>query len=71
MAAIRLDTTMSLVGYVPGPDDGPDEPIGVGGYRLINWLDRRDDPGPSGDVYAEMLATRALISGRRTEPGSA
>jgi dihydrofolate reductase len=40
--------------------------MGVGGFRLFNWLDRRDDPGPSGEVYAEMLATRALVSGRRT-----
>jgi dihydrofolate reductase len=63
---IRLDMTVSLDGYVTGPDDGPDEPMGVGGFRLFNWLDRRNDPGPSGDVYAELLATRALISGRRT-----
>jgi hypothetical protein len=66
MGAIRLDMTMSLDGYVAGPDDGPDEPMGVGGFRLFNWLDKRDAPGPSGDVYAALLATRALISGRRT-----
>lgn len=66
VATIRLDMTVSLDGYVAGPDDGPDEPMGVGGFRLFNWLDRRDDPGPSGEVYAEMLTTRALISGRRT-----
>ena len=66
MATIRLDMTISLDGYVTGPDDGPDEPMGVGGFRLFNWLDRREDPGPSGEVYAEMLASRALISGRRT-----
>lgn len=66
MATIRLDMTMSLDGYVAGPDDGPDEPMGVGGFRLFNWLDKRDDPGPSGEVYAELLTTRALIFGRRT-----
>ena len=66
MGVIRLDMTMSLDGYVAGPDDGPDEPMGVGGFRLFNWLDKREDPGPSGEVYAEMLATRAIISGRRT-----
>ena len=66
MGTIRLDMTMSLDGYVTGPHDGPDEPMGVGGFRLFNWLDRREDPGPSGEVYAELLATRALISGRRT-----
>jgi dihydrofolate reductase len=64
--AIRLYMTTSLDGYVAGPDDGMDEPMGVGGFRLFNWLDVRDDPGPSGQVYAEMTATRAVIGGRRT-----
>jgi dihydrofolate reductase len=58
--------TMSLDGYVTGPDDGPDAPMGTGGFRLFNWLDKRNDPGPSGEVFAEALATQALISGRRT-----
>lgn len=66
MALIRLDMTMSLDGYVTGPDDGPDAPMGVDGFRLFNWLDLRNEPGPSGEVYAEAMATRALISGRRT-----
>ncbi|MFD0689631.1 dihydrofolate reductase family protein [Actinomadura fibrosa] len=66
MAIIRLYMTMSLDGYVTGPRDSPENPMGVGGFRLFNWLDRRNDPGPSGQVYAEALATRALISGRRT-----
>jgi len=66
MGSIRVDMTMSLDGYVTGPDDGPDAPMDVGGFRLFNWLDKRGDPGSSGDVYAELMATRALISGRRT-----
>jgi dihydrofolate reductase len=66
MAIIRLYMTMSLDGYVAGPDDSADAPMGVGGFRLFNWLDRRQDPGPNGQVYAEMVATRAVISGRRT-----
>lgn len=66
MAIIRLDMTISLDGYVAGPDDRPDAPLGTGGFRLFNWLDRRNEPGPSGQVYAEAMATRALISGRRT-----
>src|SRR3954467_12413464 len=64
--AIRLDMTMSVDGYVAGPDDGPDAPMGRGGVRLFNWRARRMDPGPSGEVYAETMASRALISGRRT-----
>ncbi|WP_329000483.1 dihydrofolate reductase family protein [Kribbella sp. NBC_00709] len=63
---IVLDMTMSLDGYVVGPDDSVDQPMGAGGFRLFNWLDDRNDDGPSGDVYREALATGALISGRRT-----
>jgi dihydrofolate reductase len=66
MATIRLDMTMSLDGFVAGPNDDADAPMGVGGFRLFNWLDLRDEPGPSGEVYAEAMATRALVSGRRT-----
>ena len=66
MGVIRLYMTVSVDGYVAGPRDGPDAPMGVDGFRLFNWLDRRDDPGPSGQVYAESKATRAVISGRRT-----
>ena len=64
--AVRLDMTISLDGFVAGPDDGPDEPMGRGGFRLFDWLDRRHDPGPSGEVFAEAMATRAVLSGRRT-----
>ena len=64
--AIRLDMTMSVDGYVVGPDDSVDAPMGEGGFRLFNWLDRRNDPGPSGQVVGESMATRAVISGRRT-----
>jgi dihydrofolate reductase len=66
MALIRLYMTISVDGYVAGPRDSMDEPMGEGGFRLFNWLDRRNDAGPSGQVYAEVLATRAVISGRRT-----
>jgi dihydrofolate reductase len=66
MALIRLYMTMSLDGYVTGPQDSLDTPMGIGGFRLFNWLDRRNAPGPSGQVYAEALATRAVIAGRRT-----
>ncbi|TCC49766.1 dihydrofolate reductase [Kribbella capetownensis] len=66
MATIRVYMTMSLDGYVTGPQDSMDDPMGVGGFRLFNWLDRRNDPGVSGQVVGESMATRALIAGRRT-----
>jgi dihydrofolate reductase len=64
--AIRLDMTLSLDGYVVGPRDSVSAPMGEDGFRLFNWLDRREDPGPSGEVFAEAMATRAVIAGRRT-----
>jgi dihydrofolate reductase len=66
MGAIRLYMTMSLDGYVAGPQDSTEEPMGLGGFRLFNWLDLRNGPGPNGQVYRELQATRAVISGRRT-----
>jgi dihydrofolate reductase len=66
MATIRVYMTMSLDGYVTGPRDSMDDPMGVDGFRLFNWLDRRNDPGVSGQVVEESMATRALIAGRRT-----
>jgi dihydrofolate reductase len=66
MALIRLYMTMSLDGYVVGPTDSVDDPMGIDGFRLFNWLDHREDPGPNRQVLAELLATRAVISGRRT-----
>jgi len=66
MAIIRLYMTMSLDGYITGPQDSVDAPLGIDGFRLFNWLDRRNDPGPSGQVFTEAMSTRAVISGRRT-----
>jgi dihydrofolate reductase len=61
-----LYMSMSLDGFIAGPDDRPGQELGRGGGRLFNWLDDRMGDGPNGQVYREALATRAVISGRRT-----
>ena len=63
---IVLYMSMSLDGFVVGPDDSVEEPMGRGGFRLFNWLDDRNGDGPSGQVYREAMSTGALIAGRRT-----
>ena len=63
---IRLYMSMSLDGFIAGPDDRPGQELGRGGGRLFDWLDDRSGSGVNGQVYAEALATGALISGRRT-----
>jgi dihydrofolate reductase len=65
-APIRLYMTMSLDGFIAGPDDRPGQELGRGGGRLFNWLDDRMSDGPNGQIYREAMATGALISGRRT-----
>jgi dihydrofolate reductase len=66
-APIRLyNMSMSLDGFIAGPDDRAGQELGRDGGRLFNWLDDRMSPGTNGRVYGEALATGAVISGRRT-----
>jgi dihydrofolate reductase len=62
----RLYMSMSLDGFIAGPDDKAGQELGRGGGRLFNWLDDRLKPGVNGQVYGEALATGAVIAGRRT-----
>ena len=38
MARLRLQITMSLDGYAAGPDQDEENPLGVGGTRLHEWV---------------------------------
>ena len=74
MAKIVLDMSMSLDGFIAGPNDSTEHPLGVGGHRLHEWLnDGSGDPPtfrptaePSVTVFDEMMATGAVIAGRHT-----
>src|SRR5215210_7537626 len=57
---------MSLDGFIAGLDDRERQDLGRDGGRLFNWFDDRESDGPSGQVYRELVATGAVISGRRT-----
>jgi dihydrofolate reductase len=61
-----LDMSMSLDGFIAGPEDREGQELGRDGGRLFNWLDDRMSDGPNGQVFRELMATGALISGRRT-----
>ncbi len=63
---IRLYMSMSLDGFIAGPDDREGQGLGRDGGRLFNWLDDRTSDGPNGQVFRELMATGAVISGRRT-----
>jgi dihydrofolate reductase len=40
MAKLKFHISMSLDGYVAGPDQGPDDPLGRGGLALHEWVFR-------------------------------
>lgn len=61
-APIWLYMSMSLDGFIAGPDDRPGQELGQGGGRLFNWLDDRMSPGINGQVYGEALATGAATT---------
>ena len=74
MSRSVLYMSMSLDGFIAGPGDEPGRGFGTGGAeRLHAWLGEPvgrepafDPPGLSGEVFAEMLATGAVLVGRRT-----
>jgi dihydrofolate reductase len=59
--------SMSLDGFVAGPDQGPDDPIGVGGLRLHEWHWQAGEPGHEADAAARdelMTPKGAYVMGR-------
>jgi dihydrofolate reductase len=38
MGKVVVDITMSLDGFIAGPNDGPELPLGEGGERLHEWV---------------------------------
>jgi len=82
MSRVILTMAMSLDGFITGRQDDAQNPAGINGMRLMDWL----GDGGSGDegdgggggqkwrprdpnsqiVFDEMLATGAVITGKRT-----
>jgi dihydrofolate reductase len=63
MSKISFDISMSLDGYIAGPDQTPEEPLGRGGERLHEWAFGGD---AANDSYIEQAgsALGAVITGR-------
>jgi hypothetical protein len=66
VVATRRRTGRVTACYIAGPQDNVDDPMSIGAFRLFNWFDRRNDPGPNGQVCAELPAILVVISSRRT-----
>jgi dihydrofolate reductase len=80
MGKVRTGHSTSLDGFIAGPNDGPEAPMGHGGERLLGWYSGGDTeyrlPGAEmvfkvSPQTAELLretcrTTGALVTGRRT-----
>jgi dihydrofolate reductase len=65
MGKVIFDISMSLDGFITGPDPLPENPLGTGGIRLHDWgyADKRD---ADARVIDEMMQTTgAMIASRR------
>ena len=81
MGKVATGLSMSLDGFIAGPNDGPGQPLGEGGERLLEWFSAGDTgyglPAGTEMVFrvsqqsAEMLREAhagmgAFVTGRRT-----
>ena len=80
MAKVRMELSMSLDGFIAGPNDSPEKGLGDGGERLFNWYSNGDTdfPLPGTDMIFKIsqasadfirdswLMTGASVTGRRT-----
>jgi dihydrofolate reductase len=77
MAKVLAGITMSVDGYVAGPDDGPGKGLGEGGERLHYWVfggpwtyDNEPTGEPTGEDAAWLAETSsgvgAVVAGRWT-----
>jgi dihydrofolate reductase len=76
VAATVLSMSMSLDGFIAGPNEGPGNGLGDGGHRLHEWVPMGDDSGPralagrvggvNGQVIDEFMSTGAVVAGRGT-----
>ena len=67
MPRVTCHMSMSLDGFVAGPDQSADEPLGKGGMALHEWHLRADEPGYEAGIPARdelMRPMGAYVMGR-------
>ena len=76
MSATVLYMSMSLDGFIAGPNERPDNGLGDGGHRLHEWMMTgsgefsleaiRRSGGANGTIVDESMSSGAVVAGRRT-----
>jgi dihydrofolate reductase len=77
VSATVLYMSMSLDGFIAGPNEGPGNGLGDGGHRLHEWVMGGDlealrrSGGVNGGLVEEFMSTGAVVAGRGTfEPAN-
>jgi dihydrofolate reductase len=65
MTAVVADISMSLDGFVTGPDPGPGNGLGTGGEPLHDWALHSDDDVDAAVLREAMEASGSVVMGRR------
>ncbi len=68
MSRLKLNITMSIDGFVAGPNQSVDQPLGVGGEELHDWLVsletfRESHGGEGGEVNASTPFAEDILGG--------
>jgi hypothetical protein len=74
MSATVLYMSISLDGFIAGPNERPDNGLGDGGLRLHDWFFTGADAhqrigrpaGVNGQIFDELMSTGAVVAGRGT-----
>ena len=69
MSKSVLDMSVSLDGFVCGPNETPDNGLGDNGRRLHWWIREEAEAEPEGanaQVMGELMSTGAVVAGRGT-----
>ena len=63
MGKVVTELSMSLDGFVAGPNDSPERPLGAGGERLFEWYSSGDTalPLPGTDMVFKISRASAEL----------
>jgi dihydrofolate reductase len=67
MGKVVVELSMSLDGFVAGPNDGPGRPLGEGGEKLFEWYNSGDTAVPLAGTDMVFMVSRASAELLREE----
>jgi dihydrofolate reductase len=72
MAKVMIDLTMSLDGFIAGPGDGEEHPLGErGGMHIFDWYFSGTEPVHNSRLFRPEGVNREIVGRMYAEPGAA